>query len=140
MSESVGAGLLTHTAKIVSAFARNHTVSNDALPGVIAGVYQAMAQLGEEPATDTPAKPMVKVSKSVFPSHIVCLCCGKELSMLKRHLQTVHGLEPHQYRTKYGLPGSYPMVAPNYSETRSHLAKQLGLGTSKVTPSKRRRF
>ncbi|HZZ86963.1 MAG TPA: MucR family transcriptional regulator, partial [Caulobacteraceae bacterium] len=35
---------------------------------------------------------------------------------------------PDQYREKWGLPRDYPMVAPSYSELRSRMAKQLGLG------------
>jgi len=38
------------------------------------------------------------------------------------------GLTPEAYRAKWGLPPSYPMVAPNYSKRRSELAKALGLG------------
>ena len=32
------------------------------------------------------------------------------------------------YRARWDLPDSYPMVTPNYVEKRSVLAKQLGLG------------
>src|SRR3712207_7640851 len=35
---------------------------------------------------------------------------------------------PEQYREKWGLPADYPMVAPNYSATRSRLATDNGLG------------
>ena len=48
--------------------------------------------------------------------------------MLKRHLMTDHKLTPQQYREKWGLPRDYPMVAPNYAQTRSALAKKIGLG------------
>jgi len=35
------------------------------------------------------------------------------------------------------LPGTYPMVAPDYAKTRSSLAKEMGLGKSRsVTPKK----
>ena len=46
---------------------------------------------------------------------------------MKRHL-TSHGLTPQQYRAKWGLPADYPMTAPNYSATRSAMAKDIGLG------------
>jgi predicted transcriptional regulator len=49
--------------------------------------------------------------------------------MLKRHLNTAYNLTPEQYRERWGLPSDYPMVAPNYAERRSALAKQIGLGT-----------
>jgi predicted transcriptional regulator len=39
-----------------------------------------------------------------------------------------------QYRAKWALPSTYPMVAPNYAETRSNLAKKMGLGRSRTAP------
>jgi len=48
--------------------------------------------------------------------------------MLKRHLTTDHQLTPEQYRQKWNLPQSYPIVAPDYAKTRSALAKKIGLG------------
>ena len=42
-------------------------------------------------------------------------------------------MTPDQYREKWGLDFSYPMVAPNYAERRSSLAKQIGLGTHRTT-------
>jgi predicted transcriptional regulator len=54
--------------------------------------------------------------------------CGRQQKTLKRHLQTAHGMTPTQYRQDYGLPDTYPMVAPKYSEQRRSLAKEIGLG------------
>ena len=71
----------------------------------------------------------VPVKKSVFPDHIVCLEDGKKLKMLKRHLKTAYNMTPEEYRERWGLPADYPMVAPNYAEHRSALAKKIGLGT-----------
>jgi predicted transcriptional regulator len=79
----------------------------------------------------------VAVTKSVFPDHIVCLEDGKQMTMLKRHLMTEHNLTVDQYRTKWGLPSNYPMVAPNYAETRSSLAKKMGLGRSRTVVAKK---
>jgi predicted transcriptional regulator len=33
-----------------------------------------------------------------------------------------------EYRTRWDLPENYPMVAPNYAQKRSTLAKAIGLG------------
>ena len=52
--------------------------------------------------------------------------------MLKRHLMTEHNMTVDQYRAKWSLPSNYPMVAPNYAETRSTLAKKMGLGKSRT--------
>jgi predicted transcriptional regulator len=48
---------------------------------------------------------------------------GKKFKSLKRHLHTRYDLSPEQYREKWGLPRDYPMVAPNYAQARSALAK-----------------
>ena len=48
--------------------------------------------------------------------------------MPKRHLMTAFGMTPDAYRAKWGLPASYPMVAPNYAETRRAPAVKIGLG------------
>jgi predicted transcriptional regulator len=49
--------------------------------------------------------------------------------MLKRHLKTAYDMTPEQYRERWNLAPDYPMVAPNYAQHRSTLAKQIGLGT-----------
>jgi predicted transcriptional regulator len=72
--------------------------------------------------------PAVSVKKSVNPDFIICLEDGKKYKSLKRHLRTHYDLSPQQYREKWNLPHDYPMVAPNYAEARSNLAKQMGLG------------
>jgi hypothetical protein len=68
------------------------------------------------------------VAKSVFADHLVCLDCGKHYSMLNRHLRTDHKLTVDQYRQRWGLSFSNPMVSPDYAKTRSALAKKIGLG------------
>jgi predicted transcriptional regulator len=48
--------------------------------------------------------------------------------MVRRHLATGHGLTVDEYRARWNLPREHPMVAPGYSERRSSLAKEIGLG------------
>jgi predicted transcriptional regulator len=74
------------------------------------------------------SKPAVSVKKSITSDHIVCLEDGKKFKSLKRHLRSQYNLSPEQYREKWGLPADYPMVAPNYAQARSRLAKEMGLG------------
>ncbi|MNT69858.1 Transcriptional regulatory protein ros [compost metagenome] len=85
--------------------------------------------------------PAVPIKKSVTPDFIICLDDGKKFKSIKRHLSTL-GMTPDEYRTKWGLASDYPMVAPNYSATRSTLAKANGLGLKPVaapvvSPAKR---
>jgi predicted transcriptional regulator len=111
----------------------NNSVQHGDLPALINEVYRALAQIGE-PVVDVPAarpQPAVPIRKSVFPDHIVCLEDGKKLKMLKRHLMTSYNLTPEQYRERWGLPGDYPMVAPDYAEQRRDLAMKIGLGTTR---------
>ena len=122
--------LITLTSDIVAAHVSNNNVSVDEVPALISNVYGALAGLGQEaPAPEAaPLKPAVSVRASIKPGHIVCLDCGMELKMLKRHLMTHHGMTPDDYRARWNLPADYPLVAPNYAETRRELAKKIGLG------------
>jgi predicted transcriptional regulator len=126
--------ILGLTAQIVSAHAANNELGARALPGAIRAVYTTLANIGEvPPAAAEKLQPAVPIRKSVFPDYIICLEDGKRLKMLKRHLSTAYQLTPEQYRAKWGLDSSYPMVAPNYAERRSELAKQIGLGTHRTS-------
>jgi predicted transcriptional regulator len=91
-------------------------------------VYRALATSAQAPAAEPGLEPAVPVKRSVFADHLVCLECGQKLMMLKRHLRGDHRMTPQQYRDKWNLPPSYPMVAADYAVRRSELAKRLGLG------------
>jgi predicted transcriptional regulator len=120
--------LLGLTVQIVSAHVQNNSVPAPELPALIHQVYNALAQAGGEKIEIEKPAPSVAPKKSVFPDYIICLEDGRKLKTLKRHLRSTYNLTPEQYREKWGLPPDYPMVAPNYAEHRSALAKQLGLG------------
>ena len=120
--------VLSLAAQIVSAHVARNSVPIEELPALIQSVYTTLAQAGSPVVEAERPQPAVPVKKSVFPDYIVCLDDGKKLKMLKRHLQTRYGLTPDQYREKWNLPRDYPMVAPNYAEKRSALAKSIGLG------------
>jgi predicted transcriptional regulator len=118
------------TAEIVSAYVSNNSVAASDLPGLIAQVHAALAQVssGRGEMSFESSKPAVSVKKSITSDHIVCLEDGKKFKSLKRHLRSQYNLSPEQYREKWGLPADYPMVAPNYAQARSRLAKEMGLG------------
>lgn len=117
-------------ADIVSAYVSNNSVPPGELPALIATTHSAIANLGSPEAAPMEEKPVpaVSIKKSITPDFLVCLEDGKKFKSLKRHLNTAYGLTPEQYRTKWGLPSDYPMVAPAYAEARSNLAKKMGLG------------
>ena len=125
-----GEMLIELTADVVAAYVSNNPVPVGDLPNLIADVHAALGRVGgsAEPAVADKPKPAVNPKRSVHDDYIVCLEDGKKFKSLKRHLMTHYGLTPEQYREKWGLDASYPMVAPNYAAARSQLAKKMGLG------------
>ena len=122
--------LIELTADVVAAYVSNNPVPAGELPSLIADVHQALSRVGasqDQPSVDK-LKPAVNPKRSVHDDYIICLEDGKKFKSLKRHLMTHYGLTPEQYREKWSLDPSYPMVAPNYATARSQLAKQMGLG------------
>jgi len=122
--------LLRMSAGIVSSYISQNNVSGSEIPEVIDLVYEALSGVSSGPVdkgADT-GKPAVAIRRSVMPDFIVCLEDGRKMKMLKRHLRTAFNLSPEQYRSRWGLPHDYPMVAPNYAKRRSDFAKKIGLG------------
>ena len=128
--------LLGLTTEIVAAHVANNSVAVADLPHLIQEVYRTLSTVGSVPVVPERPQPAVPVKKSVTPDYIICLEDGKKLKMLKRHLKTAYNMSPEEYRERWGLPADYPMVAPNYAQHRSSLAKKIGLGTK---PRKRKR-
>lgn len=128
-SEADFSDLKSLTAQIVTAYVSSHDVPSDALPDLVKSVHAALAGAGSaaEAAAEKPV-PAVPPRKSVFPDYIICLEDGKKLKLLRRHLKTAYNMTPQEYRERWGLPAEYPMVAPNYADHRSSLARRIGLG------------
>ena len=119
------------TAAIVAAHVAHNVVPPGDVARFITITHAALRAVTQPPADAATAKPVpaVLIQSSVCPDHVVCLEDGATLKTLKRHLAEAHGLTPNEYRRKWGLPSTYPMVAPDYAKQRSALAKASGLGT-----------
>ena len=120
------------SADIVAAYVSRNSVTPDGLLALIESVHGALSKLGVAgivPKTEA-LVPAVPIRKSITPGFLICLDDGKRLKTLKRPLTNL-GMTPDQYRTKWGLPDSYPIVTPEYAATRSALAKKSGLGQTK---------
>ena len=115
------------TADIAAAYVAGNQIEPGEVPGLITGIYAALDKPAVAPTIEPTYEPAVSIRSSVKPDHLISLIDGKPYKMLKRHLAN-NGLTPDQYRARYGLPASYPMVAPNYSAKRAELAKSIGLG------------
>jgi predicted transcriptional regulator len=123
--------LLELTANIISSHVSNNAVTPDSLPEFIKSVHASLSTVTGDArhSRDAPLRPAVPIKKSISNDYIVCLEDGKKLKMLRRHLKRAFGMTPEQYRSRWGLPSDYPMVAPSYAAKRSELAKKMGLGT-----------
>ena len=133
MTETLEATALA--ADIVAAFVSNNKIAVNELPELISSVHKALQAAGSPQPEPAPAPtPAVPVKKSVTADYLISLEDGKKYKSLKRHLAT-RGMSPDEYRTKWGLPKDYPMVAANYSAQRSNLAKTLGLGRKAAAPA-----
>ncbi|TDI60900.1 MAG: transcriptional regulator [Alphaproteobacteria bacterium] len=127
--EPVGDNILELATKIVSGYVSKNPVSSAELPEIIQSVHKTLIALSKtERSKLITQKPAVATEDSITEDYIICLEDGKKLKMLKRHLRSKFGLTPDQYRAKWNLPPSYPMVAPGYAIKRSQLAKEIGLG------------
>ncbi len=108
------------------------------VPAFLQAMHEAVSNL-TAPATPAPEQaatteftPAVTARKSLAsPEHIISMIDGKPYKTLRRHLAS-NGLTPDDYRQRYGLRADYPMVAPAYSESRSAMAKTIGLGRKRV--------
>ena len=122
------------TSQIVAAYVRKNLIPTEQIGSLIASVHSTLSGLGNEVVEEPPRVPAVSVRRSVHADYIICIDCGYKGQMLKRHLQSRHGLSVDQYRRRWNLSSEYPTTAPNYSEYRSQLAHSLGLGRGRPKP------
>ena len=116
------------TAKIVESYVRHNPVGASELPDLITTVHRSLSQLGLSAPVEDVLTPAVSVRQSVRDDYVVCLDCGYRGQTLRRHINSRHGLSRAEYLNRWGLPPDHPLTARAYSERRSTLAKQLGLG------------
>ncbi|MCU4654348.1 MucR family transcriptional regulator [Roseibacterium sp. SDUM158016] len=125
--------------QIVSVFAARPDVAAEDIGAlaeklaIVFGMDDATDAEGSAPAKTAPSLPVeafpaVPIDRAVTKDKVYCMCCGKGFKMLKRHIGAEHGLTEAEYRTRFGLPPDFPLVAPSYSELKAKYAKKAGLG------------
>ena len=120
---------ITHVADIVSAHVGHNSLAPGDLPKLIEAVYSSLAGLGQAAAAiEVERVPAVSIRSSVKSDAVPCLERGAKMKMLKRHLNLDHNLTPGEYRTRWKLVASHPLVAPEYAQRRRELAIGFGLG------------
>jgi predicted transcriptional regulator len=121
------------TAEIVGSYLRHHTVGASELPNLITSVHRALTEVRRPNPPEVPLTPAVSVRQSVRQDYVVCLDCGYRGKTLRRHISHRHGLSADEYLKRWGLRQDHRLTAPAYSEHRSALAKELGLGRKPKT-------
>ena len=119
-------------AEIVSNYVAKNSIAVDQVGGLIATVHQTLSGLGTNTTALVQPPPAVPIRRSVQPDHVVCLECGFQGKILRRHLRVAHGLDPAAYRLRWKLAPDHPLIAPDYAAHRSTLAKDIGLGRKPV--------
>lgn len=122
--------LLSLTGDVVAAHVSHNRLHQADLPALIMSVYSTLRGLGKPAlaSDEVKAKPAVPIRQSVKPDFLVCLEDGVKVVILKRYLKTNFDMSPEEYRARWNLPSSYPMIAPNYALKRAEIAKRVGLG------------
>jgi predicted transcriptional regulator len=131
-TQGIAPEFVTLATDIVCAYVSNNSVPVADLPALLGSVHAALNGLASGAVAAAPAETVEKPSpaqirRSITPDALISFLDGKPYKTLKRHL-AAHGLDPHAYRQRYGLPTDYPMVAPSYAAQRSELARAIGLG------------
>ena len=117
-------------AQVLCAYLSRNTVAPDDLPGLSARTFAALEAVFAGGAAATcrggPLSPE-EIAASVTPDSILSFENGRRYRSLRRHLRQ-RGLTDTQYRTKWGLPDDYPLVARSFSDLRSNAARARRLG------------
>lgn len=128
--------LIELAAGITESYVANNQIQPDQVPELLGSIYGRLETLhngksatshgGAQPA-ELPTPP-VKPQNSVRKNDVVCLECGKTYKTLKRHLATEHGFDESTYKERWGLSKGTKLVAKEYSQRRSQMASEIGLG------------
>ena len=129
-------------ARIVAAYVSNNPVSPAELMPLMQSVRDFISSMdgrrtarageGMQLPLREAREPAVPVAESVSADFIICLEDGVRCKILKRYLRSRYAMSPEQYRRRWNLPESYPMVAPSVSQARSQAAKKMQLGGAKA--------
>ena len=119
--------LTSLVAEVVAAYVSRNPMESSEIPTLVQMIHRSLGALssGKSYLLSSRSEPAVSVEDSIHPDYIICLEDGRKLKMLKRHLKTAYNMTPEQYRERWNLPASYPMVAPNYPKRPRIISKKI---------------
>ena len=120
--------------QIVRRYVAHNSIEPSELPGLITGVHRSLAILGT-PSGSPALEPAIAINRSYGRDFVICLECGWRGQVLRSHLTSAHGISRADYRARWNLKHTHPLVAPAYSDRRSAFTKQLRLGQGRRAPT-----
>lgn len=116
--------------QVLCAYLSRNAISPDELPALSARTYAALEAVFSSPSIIAlPTEPPTpdQIAASITPDAIVSFENGRRYRSLRRHLNQL-GMTDDQYRSKWGLPSDYPLVAQSFSDLRSSAARAQRFG------------
>ncbi|RKX63663.1 MAG: transcriptional regulator [Tenericutes bacterium] len=123
--------LVEMTAEIIQSQISGSNMNTDEIKNALNDTYQTLKELQEAELSgcgieEKNDKPVMEPKRSIQKNKIVCLECGQSFKMLTKHLKS-HGMNPKEYRKKYGFSSRQSLCAKSLSEERSQASKERGI-------------
>ncbi|BCM85277.1 hypothetical protein NS228_19670 [Methylobacterium indicum] len=109
--------LLKLTSAVTAAYVTRNRVHHSEIAEVIVRVHTGLraVTMPRKRRSRAARRSEAQIAASVQRNRIVSFIDGKPYKSLKWHL-AAHGITPEEYRDRFGLPETYPMVAPSYDK------------------------
>lgn len=86
-----------------------------------------LAKPSEDSSTEGKAVEKLEPKDSIQDDKIICLECAAEMRQLTTKHLSSHGMNPREYKKKWGFPLRQSLSAKSLSKARSRAAKKRGL-------------
>lgn len=120
---------LKEALDIVKAQASVRTMTEEEITSMVQKLSKDLRMLSDDDAqAETLSEPIAgDAKKTIREKTITCMECGKSFKILtKKHLAS-HGLTPLEYREKYGLKKTSPLVCKSLQRERRRKMKDMKL-------------
>ncbi len=95
------------------------------------GIHLDGDEHSEDSAEEKPPE-RIGPKESIQENKVICLECGVEMRQLTTKHLSAHGLNPREYKKKWGFPLKQSLSAKALSKARSKAAKKRGLPANLV--------
>ena len=120
---------LKEALDIVKAQASVRTMSEEEITSMVQKLSKGLRAISDDDVqVETLSEPITgDAKKTIREKTITCMECGKSFKILtKKHLAS-HGLTPLEYREKYGLKKTSPLVCKSLQRERRRKMKDMKL-------------